>query len=62
MSSPDPLADMLANCNAARRAIAEAQLVIETCIAEIEATCATRTVDTMQSHTPDETPSNATAS
>lgn len=62
MSSPDPLADILANCHAARQAIAEAQFLIETCIAEIEAICVPTVVDTTDNHTSNEAPSYTTAS
>jgi hypothetical protein len=41
MSSPDPLADILSNCHIARHAIADAQSIIERCIAEIETICGT---------------------
>ncbi len=64
MSSPDPLADILANCHVARRAIADAQSIVEACIVEIEKICVTgqeTAVDTKDSHTPGKTLSHTVA-
>jgi hypothetical protein len=41
MSSHDPFADILSNCHITRHAIADAQSIIEQCIAEIETICGT---------------------
>ena len=65
MSSPDPLADILANCHVARRAIADAQSIVEACIVEIEKTCVSdreNAVDTKDSDIQDELPAHANAS
>lgn len=40
MSSPDPLASLVENCRVAMQAIEDAQSIIETCIARLEATSA----------------------
>jgi hypothetical protein len=56
MSSPDPLAEILANCRAAMRATDEARRIIEACLLDIETSFKAdpcRTAD-MKSRRPDE--------